>query len=172
MEQEEVGTTPEVDWHPMMTPEPPAADPDAPDHPMMTPPPTTYDEDEEYKDDDEEDEEKDEDYDINDHEEDDNVVPPAIKEEENSKYDEATKALIATADEARKAFDEADRDLRDTEREIKELKEGLEKDFGPENEFSVLNGQCFELIDNEYKYKMCPFDHCSQKPKHGGSETR
>merc|ERR1719309_186472 len=38
-EEETAGTTPEVDWHPMMTPEPPKADPHAPDHPMMTPSP-------------------------------------------------------------------------------------------------------------------------------------
>merc|ERR1719295_786267 len=83
---EEEGTTPEVDWHPMMTPEPPAADPNAPDHPMMTPAPPTFDEDEDYPD-----------------EEDD--------KEEEQKYDEATQALIAAAETARKAFNDADREF-------------------------------------------------------------
>lgn len=170
------GTTPEVDWHPMMTPEPPMADPDKPDHPMMTPPPTDdemEEDDGEYPDEEDEDvdDEKIEDYDINDQDDVDTYTPPD-KVDENPKYDEATQALIATAEAARKAFNEADRDLRDVEREIKQIKELLEKDYGEENVFSVLIGQCFELTDNEYKYKMCPFDHSSQRPKHGGSETR
>jgi len=169
---EEEGTTPEVDWHPMMTPEPPAADPNAPDHPMMTPAPPTYDEDEDYPDEEDKEEDEEEDYDINDHEEDDFTAPAEEKKEDEQKYDEATQGLIATAEAARKAFNDADRAFRDTEREIKNLKDVLEKDFGEEHEFSVLNGQCFEYTDNEYKYKMCPFDHCSQRPKHGGSETR
>merc|ERR1712192_187701 len=155
--KQEEGTTPEVDWHPMMTPEPPAADPNAPDHPMMTPAPSTFDEDEDYHDDKEDDKE---DYDINDHDDEDLSAPAEEKkEEEEQKYDEATQALIATAETARKAFNDADREFRDTEREIRNLKDVLEKDFGEEHEFSVLNGQSFEYTDNEYKYKMCPFDH-------------
>merc|ERR550519_69745 len=140
----------------MMTPAPPLADPNAPDHPMMTPPPPA------------EGEEEDEDYDISDHDEPEEA--PEAKEE--SKYDEATRQLIATAEAARKAFTDADRELNDLEREVKDIKAVLEKDYGEEGEFSVLQGQCFELTDNEYKYKLCPFDHCSQRPKHGGSETR
>ena len=43
--------------------------------------------------------------------------------------------------------------------------------FGPENEFAVLKGQCFEYADNEYIYTLCPFDRCAQKPKSGHGET-
>ena len=78
MEQEEVGTAPEVDWHP-----------------MMTPPPTAHDEDREHGDNDREDEEKNKDYDINDYKEDDNVVSQAIKEEENSKDSEPLRNGLA-----------------------------------------------------------------------------
>ena len=107
------------------------------------------------------DEDKDDDYDINDQDDDDVVdVVPEEKIEEESKYDEATKALIAVAEAARKAFTEAEREFGDTVREIKEVKDSLEKDYGEEGEFSVLVGQCFELTDNEYKYTMCAFDHC------------
>jgi len=175
-DDDKAGEIPEVDWHPMMTPEPPVADPDKPDYPMATPPPPTDDEmedDEEYPDeeDDDLDDDKLEDYDINDQDDVDTYTPPE-KVDENEKYDEATRALIATADAARKAFNDNDSDLKVVERDIKHLKEMLEKDYGDENVFSVLIGQCFELTDAEYKYKMCPFDHCSQRPKHGGSETR
>merc|ERR1712038_1738521 len=113
-DNDDEGTTPEVDWHPMMTPEPPAADPNAPDHPMMTPAPPTFDEDEEYTEEEDDREEDEEDYDINDHDEEDLSAPADSSEE---KYDEATQALIATAEAARKAFNDADREFRDTERE-------------------------------------------------------
>jgi len=159
--------------HPMMTPAPDAAefDPDAPDHPMMTPAPDTY-ESEDYTE--ENDDEEEEDYDINDHEEDEEDLPPQSEEvkEEESKYDEKTQELIKNAEAARKAFTDVDRQFRDVEREIKQLQESLEKDHGEDNVFAVLSGQCFSLTDNEYTYKMCPFDHCSQRGKHGGSETR
>merc|ERR1719445_2416738 len=102
----------------------------------MTPAPPTYDEDEDYPDEEDKEEDEEEDYDINDHEEDDFNAPAEEKKEDEQKYDEATQGLIATAEAARKAFNDADRAFRDTEREIKNLKDVLEKDFGEEHEFS------------------------------------
>merc|ERR1719244_2071181 len=146
----------------MATPAP--HDPDAPDHPMMTPDPQHYEEDYHEEDEDSED------YDVNDHDDDDDELEDTARDkventQEAPKYDEATQELINKAEAARKEFNDADR-------EIKNLKDILEKDYGSESEFLVLQGQCFEYTDNEYKYKMCPFDHCSQRGKHGGSETR
>ncbi len=46
------------------------------------------------------------------------------------KYDPKTRELIAAADAARRAYDEADRELRDVERDIKQVKEVMEKDYG------------------------------------------
>merc|ERR1719422_1636277 len=136
----------------------------------MTPAPDAY-ESEDYTEENDDDEE--EDYDINDHEEDDEEPPqPEEVKEEESKYDEKTQELINTAEAARKAFTDIDRQFRDAEREIKQLQESLEKDHGEDNVFAVLSGQCFSHTDNEYTYKICPFDHCSQRGKHGGSETR
>ena len=165
--QTEAGEEYHAPDHPMMTPSP--EDVDHPDHPMNTPaPPTDLDED--YHEDEDRDEE-DEDYDINEHHDE-----PEVKREEaakpESKYDEATQRLIEAAEAARKAFNDADRDLRDVEREIKQLSESLDKNYGEDSVFAVLQGQCFEYTDNEYTYKMCPFDYSSQRGKHGGAETR
>ncbi|XP_068676407.1 glucosidase 2 subunit beta-like [Montipora foliosa] len=86
-------------------------------------------------------------------------------------FDEETKAKISAADQARKEFNDADTDSRDTEREISELERTLDINLGQEEEFAPLHGQCFEYTDREYLYKLCPFDKASQQPKGGGSET-
>ena len=116
----------------MMTPSPEDVDPEKPDYPMNTPAPPTDIEDE-Y--DEEEREDEDEDYDISDHEE----PKEAEKEAETeSKYDDLTQQLIQTADEARKRFTDAERQLMDLEREMKGLSESLDKDYGPDSVFAVL----------------------------------
>jgi len=118
---------------------------------------------------DEEDKEEDEDYDIDSAPQDEAEKP---EEKIEDKYDERTRELIAAADAARKNYEDVDRQLRDLEREMKDIKDVMEKDFGPENEFAVLSGQCFEYTDNEYVYSMCPYDKCTQRSKNGGSDTR
>lgn len=87
-------------------------------------------------------------------------------------YDPETQKLIEEATEARNQFNTADRELRDIEKEIKDLEDKLDKDFGPEEEFAPLHGECFNYEDREYVYKLCPFDRAVQQPKSGGAETR
>ncbi|XP_052244211.1 glucosidase 2 subunit beta-like isoform X4 [Dreissena polymorpha] len=110
-------------------------------------------------------------------------VPEAPKEEENKEkpsvaddekmpdYDELTKQLMAVADVARNQFTEAEKKLKDTESQIRNLETYLGIDYGPNEEFSVLKGNCYEYTDREYTYKMCGFDKATQRSKSGGSET-
>ncbi|KAG8336269.1 hypothetical protein J6590_048497 [Homalodisca vitripennis] len=94
------------------------------------------------------------------------------EEEDKPKYDPATQQLIDDADKARAEYENAERAVRDVERELKHLQDSLEKDYGPEDDFSALDGECFEYSDREYTYKLCPFDQVSQKPRAGGIETK
>ncbi len=84
--------------------------------------------------------------------------------------------------------------MRDLDDKISALERTLEQDFGEEEEYAPMRGQCFEVSDlvgfpykfeiftlkmlffkqfsQEYTYKLCPFDYAEQKPKHGGAGTR
>lgn len=87
-------------------------------------------------------------------------------------YDPETQKIIEEANEARNQFNVADRELREIESELNNLQELLDKDFGPDEEYAPLSGQCFNFEDREYIYKLCPFDRAVQQPKSGGAETR
>ena len=57
---------------------------------------------------------------------------------------------------------------RDLERDIEHLEGVIGKDYGLDEEFAALVSQCFEYTDQEYTYKFCAFDYCSQRSNSQG----
>lgn len=92
-----------------------------------------------------------------------NRIPPV--------YDEETQRLIDLADEARQQYVKADQELRTVEQELKNLSNQLEKDYGNNDEYAILQTTCYKFEDREYVYTLCPFDRTAQQPRGGGSET-
>lgn len=86
-------------------------------------------------------------------------------------YDPETQRLIEQANEARNAFDEVERNIREIEHEVKEIDDQENKDYGPNEEYAVMDGECYTYEDREYVYTLCPFDRVSQKGRNGGPET-
>nr|XP_046914851.1 glucosidase 2 subunit beta-like isoform X2 [Dermatophagoides farinae] len=86
-------------------------------------------------------------------------------------YDEPTQKLVDEAKNARDEYNQAEGRYQDIQTKIRELEVVLETDFGPNGEYMALKNQCFELEENEYVYKLCPFDSASQRSKTGGTET-
>ncbi|KAF2365406.1 EF-hand domain [Trinorchestia longiramus] len=87
-------------------------------------------------------------------------------------YDDDTQALVDAANAARSAHQEALKVVKDLKKQLDEERASLDKDYGPEDEFRVFEGNCYEHTDREYTYKLCPFDKATQSPKSGGGETR
>ncbi|XP_067623234.1 glucosidase 2 subunit beta-like [Eurosta solidaginis] len=86
-------------------------------------------------------------------------------------YDPETKHLIDLANEARHAYSEAEQKVREIENEIKEIDQQSAKDYGPNEEFAALDGECFTYEDREYVYTFCPYERATQKQRSGGAET-
>ncbi|KAH8324290.1 hypothetical protein KR074_003763 [Drosophila pseudoananassae] len=96
---------------------------------------------------------------------------PDVEEAKPPAYDPETQRLIQQANEARNALEEVERSIREIEHEVKEIDEQNAKDYGPNEEWAVLDGQCYTYEDREYVYTLCPFDRTSQKSRSGGAET-
>lgn len=109
-------------------------------------------------------------------EEHDQQEQPVVEKEEEQpasvQYDENTQRLIEEANSARNDFGVAEKAVKDIQAEIKRIEDYLEKDFGLDEEFASLQGQCFDYTDYEYVYKLCPFEKVNQQPKSGSIDTR
>ena len=87
-------------------------------------------------------------------------------------YDNETQTAVNKAENARTEFENVNRKLRDLQKEADALRNFLDRNYGEDDEYLTLANNCYEFTDTEYTYKACLFDECSQKKKHGGSETR
>ncbi|CAD7696861.1 unnamed protein product [Ostreobium quekettii] len=68
--------------------------------------------------------------------------------------------------EVQKAQEEVRKEEREMDRlsrELDEVKTKLDRDYGPENEFLYLAGNCYDAVENQYTYSICPFDKATQK---------
>lgn len=73
--------------------------------------------------------------------------------------------------DARKARDQAQKDLDTAKKDLTSHEEDLTKDFGADDVFRALQGQCVSTDSGEYTYEVCFLAKTTQKPKKGGAPT-
>jgi len=73
--------------------------------------------------------------------------------------------------DAKNRFDAAKKDLDNIRNDQKTHTEDLQKDFGPDDVFRALKGQCISTDAGEYTYELCFLEKTTQKPKKGGGHT-
>ena len=74
-------------------------------------------------------------------------------------------------EDARNALKAAQDGLNDNKKQLDEHKDDLSKDYGKDDVFRALKGQCFSKDSGEYNYELCWLDKTRQKSKKGGSQT-
>ncbi|KAK8543307.1 hypothetical protein V6N12_015865 [Hibiscus sabdariffa] len=87
---------------------------------------------------------------------------------EEESYDDTTpynydEPDLSEAADVRKEFDESSAKLSKIQSRISSLTKKLKHDFGPEKEFYAFYGHCFEIKQNKYVYKVCPYKEASQE---------
>ncbi|KAJ8008009.1 hypothetical protein DPEC_G00100280 [Dallia pectoralis] len=90
-------------------------------------------------------------------------VPGQPAEEE----DPVVKAAISAAEKAAAELKRIEDAYEAVYMEIRDLREKLATDFGPEREFLFLHIQCFHQKVNEYFYELCPFNQVTQTSASG-----
>ena len=73
--------------------------------------------------------------------------------------------------DAKNSLESARKDLESSRKSVDEHKEDLGKDFGPDDVFRSLKGQCVSTDSGEYTYELCFMERTTQKPKKGGGHT-
>ncbi|KAL8873325.1 MAG: hypothetical protein Q9174_001184 [Haloplaca sp. 1 TL-2023] len=80
----------------------------------------------------------------------------------------AESQTLTDARNALKAGQDSETNLKN---ELKGHKEDLAKDYGTDDIFRALKGQCISKDAGEYKYELCWLEKTTQKSKKGGSHT-
>jgi protein kinase C substrate 80K-H len=73
--------------------------------------------------------------------------------------------------EAKKRVDSARKDLEKAQKDRTSHQEDLSKDWGVDDVFRALKGQCVSTEAGEYTYEVCFMEKTTQKPKKGGGNT-
>jgi len=73
--------------------------------------------------------------------------------------------------DARNRLNTATNEASSNRNEIKKHEEDLTKDYGPDEIFRSLKGQCVNQDSGEYTYELCWMDKTTQKSKKGGAHT-
>ncbi len=61
--------------------------------------------------------------------------------------------------------------MNNLQNQLNSDKEDLDKDYGQDDIFRALKGQCVSRDAGEYTYEVCWFDRTKQKSRKGGAET-
>uniref|UniRef100_A0A183BT42 PRKCSH_1 domain-containing protein n=1 Tax=Globodera pallida TaxID=36090 RepID=A0A183BT42_GLOPA len=91
-------------------------------------------------------------------------------DENRKKYDQQTRQLIEKAEEARKEYNEIADKVSDLERTVRDSESFLNVEFGADNAWAPMKGQCAELTTTQYVYILCMFDRTVQKERNGHAE--
>ncbi|EMC93032.1 hypothetical protein BAUCODRAFT_270580 [Baudoinia panamericana UAMH 10762] len=73
--------------------------------------------------------------------------------------------------DAKNRVSSAKKDLDGLHKSHREHQEDLEKDFGLDDVFRAMKGQCVSTDSGEYTYELCFLDKTTQMPKKGGAHT-
>jgi protein kinase C substrate 80K-H len=73
--------------------------------------------------------------------------------------------------DARQQLTSAQTELNNDNEELRRHRDDLEKDYGPDDVFRALKGQCIEQDSGEYTYEFCFMERTTQKSKKGGGNT-
>ncbi|KUJ20730.1 putative glucosidase 2 subunit beta [Mollisia scopiformis] len=73
--------------------------------------------------------------------------------------------------DARNAYQTVNDDVGIKQTSLGDLKNDLEKEYGPDDIFRALKGTCVSKDSGEYEYELCWMDQTKQKSKKGGGHT-
>ncbi|KAL1301764.1 hypothetical protein AAFC00_005962 [Neodothiora populina] len=73
--------------------------------------------------------------------------------------------------DAQNRLKSAEDEVKNSIKSLESHQEDLNKNYGPDDVFRALKGQCISTDSGEYTYELCFLERTTQKPKKGGGNT-